>query len=105
MNVVHGVTLQGIKALKVEVEVEITGGLFVIAVVGLPDPVRGEEPKAFLVLNPGMDATIKDMAAFCRQELASYKCPRSFEFLEALPRDAEGRIRKELLRARHKSVS
>jgi len=75
------------------------------AVVGLPDPVRGEEPKAFLVLNPGMDATIKDMAAFCRQELASYKCPRSFEFLEALPRDAEGRIRKELLRARHKSVS
>ncbi|HCR38362.1 MAG TPA: ATP-dependent protease [Synergistaceae bacterium] len=37
MNVVHGVTLQGIQALKVEVEVEITGGLFAIAVVGLPD--------------------------------------------------------------------
>ncbi len=37
MNGVLGVTLQGIQALRVEVEVEITGGLFVISVVGLPD--------------------------------------------------------------------
>ena len=37
MNVVNGVTLRGIEALKVEVEVEMTGGLFAISVVGLPD--------------------------------------------------------------------
>ena len=37
MKPVYGITLQGVRALKVEVEVEITGGLFVIGIVGLPD--------------------------------------------------------------------
>jgi long-chain acyl-CoA synthetase len=72
------------------------------AVVGLPDPLRGEEPKAFLVPKPGMTIDQKDIAAYCREELASYRCPRSFEMLNALPRDAAGHIDKAALRARDK---
>lgn len=69
------------------------------AVVGIPDVVRGEEPKAFLVPRPGQTIDAKEMAAYCRQELASYKCPRTFEEIAELPRDASGEVRKDVLRA------
>lgn len=89
---------------EVEAVLEEHPAILEAAMVGLPDPVRGQEPKAFIVLKPGSNVTEKELAAFCRQELASYKCPRSFEFIEALPRNAGGQIQKELLRARHNAV-
>jgi len=68
-------------------------------VVGMPDPVRGEEVKAFYVLKPGADLAEKELNAFCRERLAAYKCPRKFVQLPSLPRDSGGRIDKKSLRA------
>ncbi len=75
------------------------------AMVGIPDPVRGHEPKAFIVLKPGMEVSVKELAAYCREQMASYKCPRTYEFLDSLPRDASGKVRKDLLLKRTESCN
>ncbi len=65
------------------------------AVVGANDPVRGEVPVAYVVVREGFDAVT--MEARCRSELASFKVPRRFVAVEALPRNAMGKIQKHLL--------
>lgn len=68
------------------------------AVVGVPDPVQGEEVKAFVVLQPGMAATAEEIVAYCKKRIASYKAPRLVEFCEGLPRNAQGKVlRRQLL--------
>ena len=53
--------------------------------------------KAYVVLRPGEKADAKDIQEFCRTRLASFKRPESIEFIEALPKNALGKIlRKEL---------
>lgn len=67
------------------------------AVVGVPDPYKGEAPKAFVVLRPGQTATEEELMAFCRERLAPFKAPRAVEFRDALPKSAVGKIlRREL---------
>jgi long-chain acyl-CoA synthetase len=68
------------------------------AVIGVPDPVRGEEPKAFIVAEGAADGLEKELVAWCREQLASYKCPRSFVFRASLPRDSQGCLDKAALR-------
>lgn len=68
------------------------------AVVGVPDRVRGEEPKAFVVLNAPADGMDKELKAWCRARLAGYKCPRAFDFCAVLPRLDDGRFDKAALR-------
>ena len=55
------------------------------ATVGIPDPKRGETVKSFVVLRPGQRATADELTEYCRRELAAYKVPRSFAFLDELP--------------------
>ncbi len=62
------------------------------AVVGVPDSVRGEEVKAYVVLKPGMAVTADEIVAYCRQRLASYKLPRLVEFRTHLPRNPQGKV-------------
>ena len=69
------------------------------AVVGLSDPLKGEIPAAFLVLAEGASLSVEEFDAYCRQHIASYKVPRHVEFVEALPKNATGKILKRLLRA------
>jgi long-chain acyl-CoA synthetase len=64
------------------------------AVVGVPDPDKGELPKACIVLREGARATEDEIKGFCRSSLAAYKVPRLVEFLPSLPRTATGKIRK-----------
>ena len=66
--------------------------------VGVPDPYRGETVKAFVVLNPGQSLTEEDLNAYCREKLAAYKVPRSYEFVEELPKSAIGKILRRELR-------
>ncbi len=69
-------------------------------VVGVPDPVRGENIAAFVVLEPGARADADALRAFCRDTLASYKVPREvFVIAEAdVPRTGTGKVEKPALR-------
>jgi crotonobetaine/carnitine-CoA ligase len=64
------------------------------AVVGMPDEIRGEEVKAFVV----GDVSADELAGFCADRLASFKVPRFWEFREDLPRTPSERVAKERLR-------
>lgn len=70
------------------------------AVVGMPDPVRGEAVRAFVVLNPGPPVGVEDLRTLCRSALASYKVPERIEFIDALPKSPSGKILKKELRLR-----
>jgi long-chain acyl-CoA synthetase len=67
------------------------------AVVGLPDPVWGEEVAAFLVLRPGHALEAEDVIAYCKQHLADYKCPKVVRFVDEFPKTATGKIQKAKL--------
>jgi fatty-acyl-CoA synthase len=73
------------------------------AVVAKPDDKWGETPCAFIELKPGEKATREDIIAWCRKNLAGYKCPRYVVFTE-LPRTSTGKIQKFKLRDMAKAV-
>ena len=69
------------------------------AVVGVNDLVKGEIVKAFVVLRDGERATQEELIAYCKNNLAHYKAPRSVDFLDDLPKSGAGKIlRRELKR-------
>ncbi|WP_038055886.1 long-chain-fatty-acid--CoA ligase [Thermus amyloliquefaciens] len=69
------------------------------AVVGVPDPYRGETVAAFIVLKEAYKGKVteKDLEAFCRQNLAAYKVPRIIQFRDSLPKSSVGKILKREL--------
>jgi len=69
------------------------------AVIGIPDRLRGEVPKAFVVLKNGFGLSGNDLRYFCRSHLAHFKIPRSFEFMPALPKTRSGKVDKEKLKS------
>ena len=68
------------------------------AVYGLADPVKGEVPVAAIVLAAGAGLTTEELERFCRERLATYKVPRTFELVPSLPKNATGKILKRVLR-------
>ena len=68
------------------------------AVIGVPDPRRGEHPVAFVAANEGVTLDERDILALLRQKLADYKVPKKITFLEALPRNPTGKVLKRELR-------
>jgi 2-aminobenzoate-CoA ligase len=71
------------------------------AVVGAPDPVRGQIVKAFVVPRQGAarsEALGKELQEFVKQRIAAYKYPRAIEFLDALPRTETGKVQRFRLR-------
>src|SRR5947209_1747450 len=69
------------------------------AVIGIPSERMGEEVKAFVVARGEVDA--ETLKAYCREKLANYKTPSEIEFVNALPRNAVGKIDKKELRRHH----
>nr|WP_255726792.1 long-chain fatty acid--CoA ligase [Sporosarcina sp. ACRSM] len=88
--------------------VEIEEALYAIpevleaAVVGIPHEVYGEVPKAYIVLKEGETLSEEAVLAFCKTQLASFKVPAELEFLDTLPRNASGKVLKNVLRAQVK---
>ena len=69
------------------------------AVIGVPDPYRGETVWAYVSLRPGASATPAELIEFCRVEMAAYKYPRHIEVLPDLPKTSTGKLlRRELRR-------
>jgi long-chain acyl-CoA synthetase len=71
------------------------------AVIGVPDDEWGEQVKAVVEVMPGVAADselVDTLQAWCRERLASYKCPRSIDFRDQLPRREDGKLLKRLLR-------
>lgn len=67
-------------------------------VVGMPHPVNGEVPKAFVRLHEGAQVTPREIIDFCKKHLAHFKVPRSIEFIEAFPLSSTGKVLRRILR-------
>ncbi len=68
------------------------------AVIGVPDEKWGEAVKGMVVLKPGADTSAEDIIAFTKTRIASYKTPKSIDFIEGLPRNPSGKILRRELR-------
>jgi long-chain acyl-CoA synthetase len=90
----------GANVYPAEVEAVLAGHPDVaeVAVVGMPDEEYGERVTAVVVADSELSADA--VISFCRRHLVAYKCPRRVEFVDALPRDPMGKVRKRDLRAR-----
>ena len=69
-----------------------------VAVIGVPSEKWGEEVKAMVVREPGSEISEKDVIEFVHTQIASYKCPKSVDFIEELPRNPSGKILRRFLR-------
>jgi long-chain acyl-CoA synthetase len=72
-----------------------------VAVIGIPDPVWVERVHAIVVLKEHAAAEEKELITFCKEHMASYKAPKSVEFVDALPKNPQGKILKRELRERY----
>ncbi|GGS20796.1 putative acyl-CoA ligase [Streptomyces humidus] len=88
---------------EVENALALHPAVYDIGVVGIPDPVMGQQVKAFVALRPGItpsDALAEELIAYARTKVAAYKAPRSVEFIDELPRTPTGKLVKSALTAR-----
>jgi long-chain acyl-CoA synthetase len=93
----------GVNIYPAEIELALTTHPKVadVAVFGIPDDDWGEQVKAVIEPASGIDpgpALEDELRAFCKQHLATYKIPRTFDFTQALPRDPNGKLYKRKLR-------
>ncbi|MDJ0595533.1 MAG: long-chain fatty acid--CoA ligase [Pleurocapsa sp. MO_226.B13] len=70
-----------------------------VAVYGIPDPLKGETVNANIVLKNNLVISEAEIAAFCAERIATYKVPKSFQFVPAIPKNPTGKVLKRQLRA------
>jgi len=102
----HMIISGGVNIYPQEIEAVLTLHPFVrdVAVIGVPDDEFGEQVKAVIELADDVepaDATAEDLLALCREHLAGYKCPKSVDFVDELPRLPSGKLLKRELRKRY----
>jgi long-chain acyl-CoA synthetase len=68
-----------------------------VGVAGVPDTYQGEAVKAWVVLRPDSHATMEEIRAYCRQDLAAYKVPKHIEFTTVLPKSTIGKVLRRKL--------
>jgi long-chain acyl-CoA synthetase len=69
-----------------------------IVIVGVPDELKGEAPKAFIVLKEGERACYEEIREYCKSRMAAYKVPVAVEFIDEIPRLASGKALRRMLR-------
>ena len=68
------------------------------AVIGVPDDKWGESVKGFVVLQPDSSLDETEIISYSRTQIAGYNCPKTINFVEALPRNPSGKILRRELR-------
>jgi fatty-acyl-CoA synthase len=94
---------ENISSIEVEDALYKHPAVQVVAVVARPDEKWGETPCAFVELKSGADATSEELIAWCRKNLAAYKCPRHVVFAE-IPKTSTGKLQKFKLRDMVKGI-
>jgi len=92
---------ENVSSLEVEKMLLANPGVMEAAVIPVPDDKWGEVPKALVVLKPGARLTESELIEFSRARLAHYKCPKTVEFMEALPKTGTGKVLKRELRKKY----
>ena len=77
-------------------------GVSLAVVVGMPNAISGEVPKAYVIRSAGSDVTEGELVKYCKDRLSHYKVPRSIEFVESLPISATGKILRRVLRQKER---
>jgi long-chain acyl-CoA synthetase len=86
---------ENISSLEVEEVITQHPAVAEAAVIGVPDELWGEAVKAFVSLKPNHeDVNDQEIIRFCRDRLATFKCPKSIEFLTEIPKNAAGKFAK-----------
>lgn len=89
---------ENVAASEVEAVISQHPKVFDCAVIGVPDPLRDEAIKAFVVLHKEEQATVEEIIEWCRSHLAKFRVPEFVEFCTELPRTSVGKIQKHILR-------
>ena len=90
---------------EVETVIDAIEGVAESAVVGVPHPDFGEAVVAVVLRRPGStDVAESQVIAVCKERLANYKVPKRVFFMDELPRNAMGKVQKNLLRDQHKDL-
>jgi fatty-acyl-CoA synthase len=92
---------ENISSLEVEKALLAHPGVYEAAVIPIPDEKWGEIPLGLVVRKPESNVTEPELLDFCRSRIAHYKCPRSLEFRDSLPKTATGKILKRELRKKY----
>lgn len=90
---------ENVATSEVERVVNEHPAVFESAAIGVPDPIRDEAIKVFVVLHEGAQAGDQEIIAWCAARLAKFKVPSEIELVAELPRTSVGKIQKHLLRA------
>ena len=92
---------ENISSLELEKAIIAHPAVLEAGVIPVPDPKWGEVPKALVVLKPNAAVTESELIEFCRSRLSHYKCPRSVDFVDSLPKTGTGKILKKDLRKKY----
>jgi fatty-acyl-CoA synthase len=92
---------ENISSLELEKALLAHPAVLEAGVIPVPDEKWGEVPKALVVLKTNASTTESELIDFCRARLAHYKCPRSVEFVDNLPKTATGKVLKKDLRKKY----
>ena len=90
---------ENVYSLEVENVLQKHPAVASCAVIGIPDDTWGEAVHPVLVLKPGASVSAEQIQDHCKSLIANYKCPRSVEFIGALPISGAGKVLKAKLRA------
>jgi long-chain acyl-CoA synthetase len=75
------------------------------AVIGVPDDYQGESVKAVIVPRDGQELTVDELNAYCRENLAAFKCPKHYVFRSEVPKNPTGKVIKRLIREQEGGIT